>query len=434
MKNSLLIVSLDFQGAAPEWLRVLPLGKVELRDSRAPFEVTLAALAAIVENFRAGGVDLVVDYEHQSLSGGKAPAAGWIKDLEGRPDGLYARIKWTAAALKFIHEGEYRYYSPVISLDPKTRQPSKLMHLGLTNVPAIKNLPPLLAAKYGEDGEPEILVLRDFTTAERKQAAESGVAMPDGSFPIKTRQDLENAVHDIGRANDPEAAKKHIIARAKALGCMDILPADWPGSTKKPTDGGKPMKKEVMKLLGLPEAVDKPDQEILTLVAARLSAADSLPEIAVALGLEKNAEVAKITGTILALKQGQGELEAFKVRVETLETERRHEKAQAAVDEALKAGKLTPAESTLALKDAERDLEGFKARMVLRPTFVPVGKEFRMPRGDEKSTGLPLDAPPDQVLALKAQKLAKEKGIDLAEAQRQVMDENPKEAQEWHGQ
>ena len=134
----------------PEWIRILPLGQVELSDSREPFEVDAASLAAMVAAFRSRGVDLVIDYEHQSLQGERAPAAGWIKDLEARPDGLWARVEWTRQAREYLLSKEYRYFSPVLRLDPATRRPLALMHLGLTNVPAIKRLPPLVAKWGGE--------------------------------------------------------------------------------------------------------------------------------------------------------------------------------------------------------------------------------------------------------------------------------------------
>ncbi len=72
----------------PAWIRVLPLGQVELVDDREPFKVDEQALMAMVAAFQSRGVDLVIDYEHQSLQGERAPAAGWIKGLEARPDGL----------------------------------------------------------------------------------------------------------------------------------------------------------------------------------------------------------------------------------------------------------------------------------------------------------------------------------------------------------
>ena len=68
---------------------------------------------------------------------------------------------------------------------------------------------------------------RDFTTKQRKTAASAGAALPDGSFPIKNRQDLKNAITALGRAKDPAKAKRHIIKRARALGLVSSLPEDW---------------------------------------------------------------------------------------------------------------------------------------------------------------------------------------------------------------
>ncbi len=68
---------------------------------------------------------------------------------------------------------------------------------------------------------------KDFSTDKRKQLAKSGAALPDGSFPIVTVQDLQNAISAFGRASDKAAAKAHIIKRAKALGRTDLIPDDW---------------------------------------------------------------------------------------------------------------------------------------------------------------------------------------------------------------
>jgi hypothetical protein len=67
----------------------------------------------------------------------------------------------------------------------------------------------------------------DFTEEQRKKLAASGAALPDGSFPIRDVSDLHNAVHDVGRARDPYKAKRHILARAKALGAESELPDFW---------------------------------------------------------------------------------------------------------------------------------------------------------------------------------------------------------------
>ena len=74
--------------------------------------------------------------------------------------------------------------------------------------------------------EPEV-EKREFTDAERAEAADAGQALPDGSYPIKTVKDLKNAIQSYGRAKDPAKVKAHIIARAKALGKESMIPENW---------------------------------------------------------------------------------------------------------------------------------------------------------------------------------------------------------------
>jgi hypothetical protein len=82
----------------------------------------------------------------------------------------------------------------------------------------------------------ETLAKRDFDAAERRSAAASGAALPDGSFPIHNDSDLRNAIHDVGRAKDPAEAKRHIESRAKTLGLTNLLPDDW--KSEKAATGG----------------------------------------------------------------------------------------------------------------------------------------------------------------------------------------------------
>lgn len=65
---------------------------------------------------------------------------------------------------------------------------------------------------------------KEFSDEKRKELADKGIALPDGSFPIENVQDLKNAIHAYGRAGDQKAAAKHIAKRAKALGQEDLIP------------------------------------------------------------------------------------------------------------------------------------------------------------------------------------------------------------------
>ena len=64
---------------------------------------------------------------------------------------------------------------------------------------------------------------RDFSASERRHDAKTGAAMADGSFPIENAEDLSNAMRLAGHAKDPAAARRHIKARAKALGLESHL-------------------------------------------------------------------------------------------------------------------------------------------------------------------------------------------------------------------
>lgn len=68
---------------------------------------------------------------------------------------------------------------------------------------------------------------RDYSSDARQRMAESGAAMPDGSFPIANTQDLRNAIQSVGRASDYDAARRHIVRRARALGLTEMLPEEW---------------------------------------------------------------------------------------------------------------------------------------------------------------------------------------------------------------
>jgi hypothetical protein len=68
---------------------------------------------------------------------------------------------------------------------------------------------------------------REFSEEEREELAKKGYALPDGSFPIVNKKDLENAIKAFGRGDQPKKEKAHIIKRAKALGEYDLIPDKW---------------------------------------------------------------------------------------------------------------------------------------------------------------------------------------------------------------
>ena len=101
-------------GAAPEWVHLFPSGPMVGRCRR---RFDLAEPDAVIADFRKRGVDLPIDYEHQSDTpeakrNGLVPAAGWIRDLRVDDTGLWGRVEWTDTAREMIARHKYRYLSP----------------------------------------------------------------------------------------------------------------------------------------------------------------------------------------------------------------------------------------------------------------------------------------------------------------------------------
>lgn len=107
---------LPSEGAAPAWVHLLPLGTIKGRDGRTFHLGNPDQVIAASEN----GADLPIDYEHQiddpsrRKKGAAVPAAGWIKELQIRDEGIWGRVEWTQAARNMIAAKEYRYISPVL--------------------------------------------------------------------------------------------------------------------------------------------------------------------------------------------------------------------------------------------------------------------------------------------------------------------------------
>jgi uncharacterized membrane protein YkoI len=85
-------------------------------------------------------------------------------------------------------------------------------------------------ADEAEDIDAEVADLalkRMYDEETRDKMAESGEALPDGSYPIADEDDLKNAIQAYGRAKDKEAAKAHIMKRAAALELEELIPEEW---------------------------------------------------------------------------------------------------------------------------------------------------------------------------------------------------------------
>ncbi|MDP3610953.1 MAG: phage protease, partial [Rubrivivax sp.] len=153
------LLAATFALAADGWVQLLPTGEFAARDGRPgpgkkwSVDDTKGQALAAQLNAAASKSAVVIDYDHQTLylqqHGQKVPAAGWIEGnaAEWRPgSGLWAKVKWTAAAAEHIERGEYRYVSPLLLYDENTLEVSAVAMAALVNYPALLGMHPAQAA------------------------------------------------------------------------------------------------------------------------------------------------------------------------------------------------------------------------------------------------------------------------------------------------
>lgn len=98
------------------------------------------------------------------------------------------------------------------------------------------------SVRKARNGEPAEAVAKEkYSADDRKRMAANGQAMDDGSYPIADAEDLDNAVHAVGRGDAPhDAIRRHIARRAKALGRADMLPDTWGADGQMQKAGDEP--------------------------------------------------------------------------------------------------------------------------------------------------------------------------------------------------
>lgn len=165
MKNKMLLIALNAAAGATDtdyfvlkasiditkdtpWQKIGVSGKWD-GHSGGTFEMNQTIFEQMVTNYEQAGIDIVVDYEHQTLWGSAAPAAGWINkiplSLKAENGELLAQIDWTDKAKEHISTREYRYLSPVFA--PNTLSQTDASNIGwtlhsvaLTNKPFLEEL------------------------------------------------------------------------------------------------------------------------------------------------------------------------------------------------------------------------------------------------------------------------------------------------------
>lgn len=135
-----------FTDDQPTWIQAFPLG-TWTHPKYGEINVTPEKVARMAANVKAGvrGQELDIDYDHKMHSG---EAAGWVKDAEARPNGLWLAVQWTKDAYAKVRDGAYKYFSPEYT-DEWTNPVDNNVYKdvvfggGITNRPFLKGILPI---------------------------------------------------------------------------------------------------------------------------------------------------------------------------------------------------------------------------------------------------------------------------------------------------
>lgn len=196
---------------APARVLVIPWGEVASKSR--DMVVDEESARAVIEAFAAHGVDLPIDYEHQTLGGeyaspdGTAPAAAWIKSLQPEPGvGIWANVEWTQRGAELVRAKEYRYLSPVAMVRKSDGKVMALQSVALTNTPAIVGMQPVVNKESDMD-QSKFDSARWFLNLEALATNEE-IAMKMEEFVAQMRAEL-------GLANN--ATAEQVTSSIKAL-------------------------------------------------------------------------------------------------------------------------------------------------------------------------------------------------------------------------
>ena len=120
-------------GTAPDWIMLIPnSGIVQGKDGRVWL---MADPEAVIANTR---LPIPLDWEHATEKkaplGERAPAAGWIEELQVRQHGaIWGRVVWTTDGRASVAAREYRFLSPTFIHTREDNRILRLENAGLTN-------------------------------------------------------------------------------------------------------------------------------------------------------------------------------------------------------------------------------------------------------------------------------------------------------------
>jgi len=234
-----------------EWQRIGVAGKWEGHPT-GTFEMDENIFNQMIANYETAQIDIVCDYEHQTLWGDTAPASGWINksplSLKADNGELFAKIEWTEKAKAHIDAKEYKYLSPVFAPNTVSQKDASnigwtLHSVALTNKPFLEELDEIKANKLTQlhHQKEETLMTKEeqeALQAEKQKLVDENVALKNENKDLNDQAQAQKDKDAETQVEIAIAAKKlHPDQKEAAL----LMCKKDPDNFKQLMDVAKPM-------------------------------------------------------------------------------------------------------------------------------------------------------------------------------------------------
>ena len=248
------VISDTIENGEIENVHLVPIGDFKGSDKDGnPIDehITKESLEQIADKLNSGD-EVLCDIDHQSCKTGvdrDSKAAGWFHKFVVDPvKGLFANLKLTKKGREIVENREYRYTSPVFTLD-ENGNPNDIHSVALTNVPAFKgHISPILNSEPNSNEKESIKM--EITKEELIELIKNTVN------EMNVKKEINEGIRDIKRDIQEEVVENSCVEKQEEVKNEETAPvketkANEPEDKKDETEEKKD---EVIKIESLNSA------------------------------------------------------------------------------------------------------------------------------------------------------------------------------------
>ena len=244
------VISDTIENGEIENVHLVPIGDFKGSDKDGnPIDehITKESLEQIAEKLNSGD-EVLCDIDHQSCKPGvdrDSKAAGWFHKFVVDPvKGLFASLKLTKKGREIVENREYRYTSPVFTLD-ENGNPNDIHSVALTNVPAFKgHISPILNSEPNSNEKESIKM--EITKEELIDLIKNTVN------EMNVKKEINEEIREI----QDEIVENSCVEKQEEVKNEETVPAEETkvNETEEKKDDTEEKKDEVIKIESLNSA------------------------------------------------------------------------------------------------------------------------------------------------------------------------------------